>query len=780
MDIYGVGNSPGYRNSNTDGGWDFSGANGSTEDWTILGDVITNQPLLGSNNNHGTYGSYRTVLPPFGARRGDYAFCADEVNISRFSFGGTVYAIGGQESPRLSIPGATETVRIIHVAFACDALPAIDAIHGHIFSFQNSSGEILCYLGVNPSGRLVIWDNNTWSSTGSDVEAKPNALALSSSPVIQAETWHSLSIKMTTNPTDHQIVVQIYEGDIVPANLVMDTTVTVGSVVGVHNIDILGLLPPPLVGQNGISTQDPFDTTKRYIRDLVICNTAGSYNNDHLGQVFVAAQEMRTEDAGGGWEAHPREKIDTGVVNVLDGTGLRVGDNAAFEFGTGDFTVEGFFRIAALPTGSDQIVLWSKWQADDNNRSYRLYWDATADEIVFEVSTDGTAITEVIRYPWIPDIHKYYFIALARDTGTIRLYIDGVQIGVDITDSNNYHNGGANFGIFSQWNSGNTLVTSNPATGFFEELRVTKGVARYTGASHTVPTAKFGRNGVDDANYSSVSLLIGADGGVIDDESSNTFTVVAGAGVTADMPDDSDNSYEVLNRRAAWDDTYIEARNTFATTILTLTAQPTDGETITLGSITYTYKTTLSSGPTVANEILIGSNTLDTLQHTIEAVNGGTGIGTDYSTGTVANTNIFASALPDPQALFTATAIGTAGNSQASTETLANGSFSSGATLSGGEDIPSPSDFAIERLPVDVTGVLGMQITARGYKSDAGSAQIRFDLKGPAAAVDTGSASGTDLSPSWLYQIFEEDPDTSATITPSTITGGRVRVTRTA
>jgi hypothetical protein len=81
---------------------------------------------------------------------------------------------------------------------------------------------------------------------------------------------------------------------------------------------------------------------------------------------------------------------------------------------------------------------------------------------------------------------------------------------------------------------------------------------------------------------------------------------------------------------------------------------------------------------------------------------------------------------------------------------------------------------------VDVTGVLGLQITARGYKSDAGSAQLRFDLVGPAAAVDTGTALGTDLNPAWLRQVFEEDPDTSATITPSTITGGRVRVTRTA
>ena len=307
-----------------------------------------------------------------------------------------------------------------------------------------------------------------------------------------------------------------------------------------------------------------------------------------------------------------------------------------------------------------------------------------------------------------------------------------------------------------------------------DEFRLTVGLSRYS-ADFTPSAIPFGRNGVDDANFTNVEFLLGGDGSITD-ESDNVFTVTAGTGTVSQLPDDGDTSYEVLNQRPPWDDSYIEARNTFAYNVLQFNSNPLDNETVTLGADTYTFKTTLT--PT-AYEVLIGPTARDSMEHLVNAVNAGTGSGTDYAAGTTVNTDVFAEQLPDEQGLFTATNIGVAGNSVVSTETLTSGAFLYGATLDFGEDIPSPSDFAIERLPADVTGVLGVQVTARGYKSDAGSANLRFDLKGPGAAVDVGVAQGTDLNPSWLRQIFEEDPDTASGITPSTVVGGRVRVTRT-
>ena len=774
FDQYGTGVAPAYDNGTSDRGWDFGTENGGDNDWTILGDTWAAEPITATSTSIETAGDYGIGTPSWGARQGEYAFYADSVNVQRDVGGGTTYTVQGTECLRSAIPGSSQHVRIINCAFSMSDLPAVANNHGMIFSFQTSAGEPRGYLGVNPSGRLVLYDGGPWTSNNTgDVNASPTVLAISGSPVISAETWQSLSIKITTNGSDDNADVEVYAGSIVPANLVIDVSGVAFTAGSTPQIDVLGLLPASMAGTN--SSTDTRDTTTRWLRDLIICDDTGSYNNDVLGQVFVAAQEMRSPDSGGGWEANPRQRWGDGVLNMLEGTGVRVGDNVAFEFGSGDFTIETEFRFDALPTGTDTAVILSKWEADTNNREWKLEWDSSADELVFVISTDGTAETEIHRYPFVPDVNKWYHVAVSRDSSTTRVFINGVQQGVDLSDSNTYHAGPGVLGIGSEWNDSNSLVTASTFTGFMDEIRITKGVARYT-ADFTPPSDVHGRTVGEDSDFASVSLLIGCDGGVLDDDSSNDFTVTAGSGITADQPDDSSNIYDVLNRRPAWDDTNIEARNTFASSILTLTGQPLDTETVVLGSTTYTFQSSLVDS---ANNVQIGADTEESLSNLIAAVNAGDGAGTAYGTGTVANTAVFASALPDPQALFTATSIGTAGNSVATTETLTNGSFPD-TTMAGGEDVPDPSDFAMERLPVDVTGVLGLQVTARAFKSDAGDADIRFDLKGPAGAVDTGSAASVDLNASWQRQIFEEDPDTSSTITPSTITGGRVRVTRTA
>ena len=773
MDHYGSGVVAAYDNGQYDIGWD---ASKETTGLTIIGDTFAASPVMGSTPVAYPVGNYGIGTPPFGARRGDFALYKEAVNVTRGGrVGANNYTIQGGEGFRLAIPGPSEHVRIIHIAFAVDDLPLLPNNHGMIVGFQDLNGTPKGYLGVNPSGRLVLYDGDNWSSGGDSagyITENPATLAVSSSPVIQAETWYSIGIKIDTTAGSGVANVDVYVGDIIPANLVIDANAVQFTNTGYDHIDVLNLLPASMAGQ--VNTDDSEDLTTTWLRDVVVCNNSGTYNNDLLGQVFVAAQEMRAEDSGGGWTAHPRENIGTGVLDHKDAsTGMYIADNAAFELGSADFTLEGFFRFDEVPSSGEAILI-SKWSEDDNNRSYKLTWNASDDTLRWEVSTDGSAVTTVFTYPWTPDLQQWYHIAVVRDTAVTKVFVNGTQLGVDIADANTYYDGGANFGIASRWDSSNTLDTDSVFVGWLDEIRLTPGIVRYT-VDFTPTTVKFGRNSVDDTDFTSVDLLLGFDG-VILDESSNAWSITTGAGVQAEQPDDEGLKYEVLNQRPAWDDTYIEARNTFATNILTLTANPTASETVTLGSITYTFVASVS----VANDVAIGADTEETLSNLIAAVNAGAGAGTAYGTGTTANTAVFAATLPDPQALFTAVTIGTAGNSVVSTETLTNGSFKEGATFAGGEDIPSPEDFAMERLPVDVTGVLGLQITARGYKSDAGSAQLRFDLVGPAAAVDTGTALGTDLNPAWLRQVFEEDPDTSATITPSTITGGRVRVTRTA
>lgn len=120
-----------------------------------------------------------------------------------------------------------------------------------------------------------------------------------------------------------------------------------------------------------------------------------------------------------------------------------------------------------------------------------------------------------------------------------------------------------------------------------------------------------------------------------------------------------------------------------ATGTLTTTVQPGDTETVTIGTTVYTFKTALSAGPTVAYEVLRGVDEATSLANLKKAINAEAGIGTDYSTGTLVHPTVSATASAAHTVSLEARTGGTAGNSIATTETLANGSFGD-VTLTGG------------------------------------------------------------------------------------------------
>lgn len=106
-----------------------------------------------------------------------------------------------------------------------------------------------------------------------------------------------------------------------------------------------------------------------------------------------------------------------------------------------------------------------------------------------------------------------------------------------------------------------------------------------------------------------------------------------------------------------------------------------DAETVTIGGKVYTAKTALTI-PAVPNEVLIGVDKVATLVNLAAAINGSSGAGTLYGTGTVAHTQV--TAAPGASAVVvTAKIAGTTGNSITTTEVSTNGAWGA-ATLASG------------------------------------------------------------------------------------------------
>lgn len=117
-----------------------------------------------------------------------------------------------------------------------------------------------------------------------------------------------------------------------------------------------------------------------------------------------------------------------------------------------------------------------------------------------------------------------------------------------------------------------------------------------------------------------------------------------------------------------------------ASGLLTAAGTPSDGDTVTLDNVVYTFKTTLTGA---AFEVLINGSAANALTNLKSAVNTTGVIGTDYGLGTTKHPTTGAGVLTSTTLVFNANTVGAAGNAITTTETSSNLSFGAG-TLSGG------------------------------------------------------------------------------------------------
>jgi hypothetical protein len=162
-------------------------------------------------------------------------------------------------------------------------------------------------------------------------------------------------------------------------------------------------------------------------------------------------------------------KYGTGCL-TLDGSGgyLAVAADADFQFGTGDFTVEcwvnpnsgnsnnGLFTFGGTNSGLAVAVYVGQW-------------------VLTTTGAGGFSMGAVTTGTW-------QHLAVARRGSSLRMFIDGTQIGSTLSNSTDLSDNALKVGYY--------YSSSFSINARIDEFRVTKGVARYT-ANFTPPTAPF-------------------------------------------------------------------------------------------------------------------------------------------------------------------------------------------------------------------------------------------------------------------------------------------------
>jgi hypothetical protein len=156
---------------------------------------------------------------------------------------------------------------------------------------------------------------------------------------------------------------------------------------------------------------------------------------------------------------------------------LKYANHADFNFGTGDFTYDCWW----YPTAADFGMLYETGNSPfTGTGSLAVAFNANR---TVQIGNANGASAIVVGSTAL-SLNAWHYIVAQRSGTTWTLYIDGASDGTATSAVNLTGTGGTTLG-------GTERVGTDSATGFMDEVRVTKGVARYAGASIAVPTTTF-------------------------------------------------------------------------------------------------------------------------------------------------------------------------------------------------------------------------------------------------------------------------------------------------
>ena len=186
------------------------------------------------------------------------------------------------------------------------------------------------------------------------------------------------------------------------------------------------------------------------------------------GAIYDNAMMNDLETVGNAQISTSVKKYGTGSM-YFDGTGdyLTIANSPNLQFSTGAFTFECWIYLNS--------TAGTKFIADFGNNSlngWSLYDDGSLQVRIANV--DQIATTGLSTSTW-------YHLAVVRSGTTMTLYVDGVSKGSYASASTDFSYSGSKY-------------VGNTVNGYIDDLRITKGYARYT-ANFTPPTAAFSNTG---------------------------------------------------------------------------------------------------------------------------------------------------------------------------------------------------------------------------------------------------------------------------------------------
>jgi hypothetical protein len=167
------------------------------------------------------------------------------------------------------------------------------------------------------------------------------------------------------------------------------------------------------------------------------------------------------------------KKFGTGSL-AFDGTGDWLTCSQSINLpANSDFTVEGWFYLTAAQADFRMIM-------GESTGGSGQYYCISSTGVLFQTGTSGGTQAS---FNYTFSQNTWYHIALVRSSNTVSCYVDGTSVsGTNTSQSAAFLTGTSYIGV--------GYSSSYPWNGYIDDLRITKGYARYT-SNFTAPTAAF-------------------------------------------------------------------------------------------------------------------------------------------------------------------------------------------------------------------------------------------------------------------------------------------------
>lgn len=168
----------------------------------------------------------------------------------------------------------------------------------------------------------------------------------------------------------------------------------------------------------------------------------------------------------------------------FDGSGdfLYADDNDGWHLGDGDFTIDGWVNLSAYPYGNSSNIspFICHWQRGVQG-GQSFYFGVMETQLWFVAEdAQGNQFIKMSLTGASLSLDTWHHVAVVRHGDRCTLYLDGTTAAVDDTAAGTFNNADTQLRLGAEVDAGGGLTWSRPFSGSLDEIRLSKGIARWT------------------------------------------------------------------------------------------------------------------------------------------------------------------------------------------------------------------------------------------------------------------------------------------------------------